>query len=59
MFFGPSAETKNDKGGPLPLYGRFAAEDRFIQCKFGKTDREGGGGYLKPGGLTLASRGYL
>ena len=40
--FRPSAETKNDKGGPLPRNGRFAVEGRFIQCKFGKTDREGG-----------------
>ena len=56
--FRPSAETKNDKGGPLPRNGRFAAEGRFIQCKFGKTDREGG--TCSQGGLDLASRGgYL
>ena len=35
--FPPLAETKNDKGGPLPRNG----ESRFIRCKFGKTDREG------------------
>ena len=31
----------NDKGGPLPRNGRFAAEGRFIQCKFGPTARGG------------------
>ena len=33
----------NDKGGPLPLNGRFAAEGHFIQCKFGPAARGGVG----------------
>ena len=35
-------EIKIYKGGPLPRKGRFAVEGRFIQCKIGKIDREGG-----------------
>ena len=63
-----SAETKNDKGeGPLPRNGRFATEGRFTKCKFGKTDREGGGGVPvarggKPGpgeGVPVASPPWL
>ena len=39
VFFGL---RPNDKGGPLPLNGRFAAEGHFIQCKFGPAARGGG-----------------
>ena len=39
----------------LNLHGYFAAEGRFIQCKFGKTDREGAP--VARGGLALARGG--
>ena len=42
IIFVARPKAKMLRGVPYSRNGRFAAGGRFIQCKFGKTDREGG-----------------